>query len=149
MVRAPTIRMFTVIFSISHHGQRGRDKYSRSAVRGSDFCPNSLKIERARWMVLHLTSCTVKENRSDILEPTIGIMHGVLGASAFSPSEPCNAPLTTNGDRSRTSTTSIQLMWQGSKEGDPSRAMTMKGVHSFHLFDEEIPTSQRRDTTLH
>jgi hypothetical protein len=27
--------------------------------------------------------------------------------------------------------------------------MTLKGVHSFHLFDEEIPMSQRRDTTLH
>jgi hypothetical protein len=27
--------------------------------------------------------------------------------------------------------------------------MTLKGVHNFHLFDKEIPTSQRRDVTQH
>jgi hypothetical protein len=44
----------------------GRDEYSRSAPREVDSCPNSRKIERA--------------------PPMLGIMHGVLGTSAFSPS---------------------------------------------------------------
>jgi hypothetical protein len=62
MVGTPAIRMFAVIFATSHHGQWGRDEYSRSAVREGDFCPNLLKIERARWTVRHLASCTVEEN---------------------------------------------------------------------------------------
>jgi hypothetical protein len=62
MAKAPTIRTFVVIFATSHHGQWGRDEYSRSAAREGDFCPNSLKIERARWMVRHLASCTIEEN---------------------------------------------------------------------------------------
>jgi hypothetical protein len=98
MAGAPTIRMFAAIFATSHHGQWGHDEYSRSAVREDDFCPNSLKIKRARWMVHHLGSCTVEENQSGILEPTTRIMCGVLGTSAFSPFKPCNAPLTVNGD---------------------------------------------------
>jgi hypothetical protein len=69
---APAIRTFVMIF----------------AVREGDSCPNSLKIERARWMDRHLASCTIKENRSGISEPTTRIMRGVLGASAFSPSKP-------------------------------------------------------------
>jgi hypothetical protein len=120
MVGAPTIRMFTAIFATSHHGQWGQDEYSRSAAREGDFCPNSLKIEGARWMVRYLASCTIKENQSGISKPTTRIIHGVLGASAFSPSELCNAPLTVNGDRARTSTTSNQLTWHGSKDGGPS-----------------------------
>jgi hypothetical protein len=121
MAGAPAIRTFAVIFATSHHGQRGWDEYSRSVVREGDFCPNSLKIKRLMWMIWHLASCTEEENRSGILEPTTEIMRGVLGTSVFAPSEPCNAPFTVNGDRACMSTTSTRLMWQGSKEGGPSR----------------------------
>jgi hypothetical protein len=86
MAEAPTIKTFTAIFATSHHGLRGWDEYSRLVARKGDSCPNSLKIKRARWTVWHLASCTIEENRSGISEPTVGIMHGVLGASAFSPS---------------------------------------------------------------
>jgi hypothetical protein len=98
VVGAPATRKFIVIFATSHDGQQGREEYSRSPAREGDFCPNSLKIEKARWMVRHLASCIVKENPSGVLEPMTGIMSGVLGTSAFSPSEPRNAPLTANGD---------------------------------------------------
>jgi hypothetical protein len=54
-------------------------------------------------------------------EPVPGIMHDVLGASAFSPSKPCNAPLTVNEDQARTTKTSIRSVWHGNKEGGPSR----------------------------
>jgi hypothetical protein len=81
---------------------------------------NSMKITRARWMVWHLSCCTVEENWSSIMEPTTGIRHGVLGALASSPSELYNAPLTVNGNWARTSTMLIQQTWWGSKEGGPS-----------------------------
>jgi hypothetical protein len=62
MVGAPAIRTFDAIFATSHHGQWGWDEYSRSAAREGNFCPNLLKIKRARWTVQHLARCTVKEN---------------------------------------------------------------------------------------
>jgi hypothetical protein len=40
-----------MIFATIHPGQQGRDEYSRSVVREDNFCPNSLKIKRARWMI--------------------------------------------------------------------------------------------------
>jgi hypothetical protein len=111
MAGAPAIRMFTTIFSTSHHGQRGQDEYSRSAVREGDFYPILLKIKRARSMVRHLASCTIEETGSGILEPTTGITRGVLGTSTHSQSKPRNGPLTANGDQACTSTMSIQLTW--------------------------------------
>jgi hypothetical protein len=111
MEGALTIRTFAAIFATSYHGQQGRDEYSGSAAREGDICPNLLKIERARWMVRHLASCTVEENQTSLLEPTTEIMRDVLGTSALSPYESCNAPLTANGDQAHMSTTSIQLSW--------------------------------------
>jgi hypothetical protein len=77
-------------------GNKERGEFSGSAAREGDLYLNSLRIESARWVVQHITIYTTKENQSDGSEPMPGIMHGVLGALTFSPSEPCNIPLTTN-----------------------------------------------------
>jgi hypothetical protein len=61
MAGAPAIKTFTAIFATCHHRQWGWDEYSISALGEGIFCPNSLKIERARRMVQLLASCTVKE----------------------------------------------------------------------------------------
>jgi hypothetical protein len=61
-------------------GNRGRDEFSRSVVREGDFCLNSLKTERARWAVQHISIYTMKENRSDGSEPAHGMMRGIIGA---------------------------------------------------------------------
>jgi hypothetical protein len=61
-----------------------------------------------------------RENLNDHLEPTPGIVCGVLSTLVSSPSRPHNAPLTASGDRARTYTTSIQPAQRGRKEGEPS-----------------------------
>jgi hypothetical protein len=86
---APAIRMSATIFTTIHHGQWGGMSLKIS-VREGDFCPNSLKAERARWAVWHHTIYTVEENQSDSSEPMPWIMRG---ASAFSLFKPCNAHL--------------------------------------------------------
>jgi hypothetical protein len=60
--------------------------------------PTCEKIKRGRCAFRNLAIYTVRENRNGHSEPTSGIVRGVLGTSAFSPSKPGNAPLTVSGD---------------------------------------------------
>jgi hypothetical protein len=46
-VGAPATGMFTMVSPTSHKGD-GAEQVSRSVARKGDFCPNSLKIKRAR-----------------------------------------------------------------------------------------------------
>jgi hypothetical protein len=73
-----------------------RYELPRSAAREGDFCLKFLKIERIRRVVRHTAIYTVNESRSDGSKLMPGIMCGMLGASAFSPPEPCNVPLFMN-----------------------------------------------------
>jgi hypothetical protein len=65
-------------------------------AREGGFCLNSLKIERARWVVRLTAIYTVEENWSDGLELTPGIMRDTPGSSALLPSELRIASLTMN-----------------------------------------------------
>jgi hypothetical protein len=81
-VGAPTIRTFAVISPTSHHSN-GAGRASRSVARKGDFCPNSLKIKRARRAVRHLAIYTVGASRSGHSEPKSEIVRDMLGALAF------------------------------------------------------------------
>jgi hypothetical protein len=64
----------------------------------------------------------------------------MLGALTFLPSEPCNTPLTVNGGQAHGKTTRKVVHHAHDSK---------RSVWFLSLRDKEIPTSQRRDGTLH
>jgi hypothetical protein len=113
----------------------GASQVSSLATRKSNFCPNSLEIEKAGRAVQHLSFYTTEENRSNGSEPTPGIMCGVLGASAFSPPMLCNASLTANGGLS-SHVNNVKSTRRGEVVG--------KASHHAHDLEEEYMTSVSR-----
>jgi hypothetical protein len=95
------------------HGQRGRDEYSRLAPREGNSCPNSWKIERA--------------------PPMPGIMCGVLGTSAFSPSRHYEwGPSLHDNNVNPTDVARQQGRWS-------ITPTTLKGMHRFPSFHRRNP----------
>jgi hypothetical protein len=103
---APITRMFDMISPTSHHEQWGRASFK---INGKERRFLAQLAEDQKSKVSDLAPRHLYHRDSEELTP--GIVHGVLGALAFSPSKPRNAPLTMNGDRARTSITSILPAW--------------------------------------
>jgi hypothetical protein len=124
--------MSVVVSPASHHGWRSGASFKISDKERRFI--SQLAEERKRK-----ASCSAprylchRENQSKCSEPALGIMHGVLGALTFSPSKPCNTPLTASGDRAHTSTMSTHLAWQSIEEDELSHPRLQKECVGFVL----------------
>jgi hypothetical protein len=78
-------------------------------------------------------------------------MCGMPNASAFSPSRPCDAPLTASGAQAYSSATLVHPAWRSNLEREESARR--HHTHDFEesaqplIFDGAIPISQRRSAT--
>jgi hypothetical protein len=119
MVGAPAIRTSAAICPTSHYRQWNMMSLKISS-EGRKFLSQLTEGWKSKMSIQHFAICTTEENQSDDLKSTLGLIRGVLGILAFSPSKSCDAPLTMNGGRAHTTTTSVDLTRRDGKEGDPS-----------------------------
>jgi hypothetical protein len=141
---APAMGTSAIVTPTSHRRQWSRVSFQISS-REMQFLSNLTEDQKSKVSSSTPPCLYHRGTQSGCSKPTSGIVRGALGASTSSPSKPCNAPFTVSGGLARTIAMSIQLVWQGSREGEPP--LREECVASVHQRSDPNKLATRHDST--